>query len=369
MPIPPYPPVPNPGTYTNTPVLVSSLRDDVSNGVTFLANRPAFSGYCTGSPPISANTFTSVVLDTEITDTWAGHAPLGTNPQNYYCQAAGWYLCEGFVPWLYTGSSVVAFAAAIGVNTVSGLAISEGQAQQITSGVNPGMFAADLVQLLRTGAPDSAGTDYVQLLAFANHGSFNLQGTAPALPTLSARWAGSGAASTLPVPGNGSFPVPPSFVDQAWLNTNIRDTVSFLSNPPMLRYAYVPGSQTIASGTWATATKISLNTATLDNYSAWSAGNNNWIAPAAGVHYIYGQVAYTSAANVAYAAGVTVNGTTTWGQALENANTTAGTVIASFAEHFRLSAGDTVSLAGFQNAGSALSLKVQTRLVIVWESS
>ena len=369
MPIPPYPPVPNPGTYTNTPVLVSSLRDDVTNGVTFLANRPAFSAYCTGNPSISASKFTPVVLDTEFFDTWAGHAPLGTHPQNYYCQAAGWYLAEGFVPWNYTGSSLVAFAAAIGVATVSGTAISEGQAQVIATGVNPGMFAADLVQLTRTGVPDSSGSDYLQLMAFTDHSSFTLQGTMPTLPTLSARWAGSGAASTLPVPGNGSFPVPPSFVDQAWLNTNIRDAVSFLSNPPMLRYAYVPGSQTIASGTWATATKISLNTASLDNYSAWSAGNNDWVAPVAGVHYVYGQVAYPSSSGASYAAGVTVNGTTTWGQSYINGATTSGTIICSMAEHFRFSAGDTVSLAGFQNAGSALSLRVQTRLCILWESS
>lgn len=365
MPIPPYPPVPAPGTWTNTPVLVSSLRDDVSNSVAFLASRPAFSGYCTGNPSISANSFTPVVIDTEYFDTWAGHAPLGTSPQNYYCQAAGWYLAEGFIPWNYTGGSFVAFAAAIGV---SGTAISEGQAQVISGGVNPGMFAADLVQMVRTGIPDSANSDYLQLMAFTNHSSFTLQGTTPNLPTLSARWVGSGAASALSVPANGTFPVPPAYVDQAWLNTNIRDTVGFLANPPMLRYTYVPGSQTIASGSWATATKVTLNTASLDNYSAWSAGSNQWVAPVAGVHYIYGQVALASSAAASYAAGVTVNGTTTWGQSYINGVTTAGTIICSFAEHFRLNAGDTVALAGFQNAGSALSVKVQTRLCIFWES-
>ena len=350
-------------------MLVSSLRDDVTNGVTFLANRPAFSGYCTGNPSISANSFTPVVIDTEYFDTWAGHAPLGTYPQNYYCQAAGWYLAEGFIPWNYTGSSQVAFAAAIGVSTVSGTAISEGQAQVIATGVNPGMFAADLVQLLRTGVPDSSGSDYLQLMAFTNHSSFTLQGTTPTLPTLSARWVGSGAASTLSVPANGSFPVPPSYVDDTWLNTNIRDAIDFLSNPPMLRYAYVPGSQTIASLLWPAATKITLNTASLDNYSAWSPGSNDWVAPAAGVHYVYGQVACTSAAGISYAAGITVNGTTTWGQSYLNGLTTAGTIICAFAGHFRLSAGDTVALAGFQNAGSALSVRAQTRLLIFWESS
>ncbi|HUY46671.1 MAG TPA: hypothetical protein VMV92_13205 [Streptosporangiaceae bacterium] len=369
MPIPPYPQPPSPGTFTNTPVLVSALRDDVTSGVTFLANRPAFSAYSTGNASISADSFTPVVLDTEYFDTWAGHSPLGTYPQNYYCQSPGWYLAEGFVPWNYTGGSFVALAAAIGAFTAGGTAISEGQAQVIATGVNPGMFAADLVQLTRTGVPDSSGSDYLQLMAFTNYSSFTLQGTSPNLPTLSARWVGSGAASTLPVPANASFPVPPSYVDETWLDANVRDAVSFLSNPPMLRYTYAPGSQTISSGTWPAAAKITLGTSSLDNYSAWDPGSSQWIAPAAGVHYVYAQVACTSASGAAYAAGVTVNGTTTWGQSYINGATTSGTIICSMAEHFRFAAGDTVSLAGFQNAGSALSVKAQTRLCIFWESS
>lgn len=366
MAVPPYPPVPSPSTYVNGPLLVSQLRSDVTDGVNFLANPPAFQGVCTGTPSIPVNTFTPVVLDTEVFDTWSGHSPLGSAPQNYYCQAAGWYLAEGFVPWNYTGGSAVSLGAAIGTHTSTGLAISQGQTSSNTSGIRQGQYAADLVQLSRAGSVGASNVDYVQLLAFTNGGGQNLQGVSPTLPTLSARWVGTGAASSLAVPANAAFPVPPSYLHSSWLTTNITNTLGYLSNPPMLRRTYVPGTQNLATQTWPAGGTISLNTASLDNYSAWS--GSAWTAPQAGVHFVYGQVALANFSGEC-AAGISVNGTITWGNSFTTGATTSGTQIAAYATRVRLSAGDQINLVGFQDSGSSLSVKTQTRLVIFWESS
>lgn len=372
MPIPPYPTVPAASTYVNGPVLTSELRSDVTNGVTFLANRPVFSANCTGTPNISAGT-QALVLDTENFDSWAGHQPLGGSPQNYYCQSPGWYLAEGYVPWVYTGSTQFAFGASLGVNTVAGLNPSYGQQHYTNSGQTPGVFVADLVHLNRAGPAGSAGVDYVQLQASTTRGApgVNVAGSSPNVPVLTARWVSAGTASSLGVPANASFPAPPTAVDATWLNTNIRDTVNFLTNPPVLQYSYVPGSNTLAVGTWPTATKLSLNTLGVDNFSGWSAANNQWTAPVAGVYYIYAQMGITASPGQpgTYAAGVTINGSTTWGDAIFANAAPGATVITSMTQRFRLSQGDVLSLAGFQGSSTGHALQPGTRLVVAWESS
>ena len=261
--------MPAPTTWVNGPVLVSGLRADQSNGVSFLSNRPSFSGYCTGTPVIPSGAFTAVVLDTEQSDPWQGHSPLGSHPENYYCQAPGWYLAEAFVPWQYTGGTAKLFGAGIGVNTAGGLTTVQGQQHLTNSGVNPGTFGADLVQLLRTGEPGSSGSDYVQLQAFTTGTSLALDGSGTNFPRLSLRWAGTGAASSLGIPANASFPVPPAYVDEAWLNANVRDALKYLENPPLLRYS-ASGGGGLASGTWPSGTVIPLGTLGVDNRSAWS---------------------------------------------------------------------------------------------------
>lgn len=360
--------MPAPTTWVNDPVLVSELRADQSNGVSFLSNRPSFSAYCTGTPVIASGAFHSVVLDTEQSDPWQGHSPLGTSPQNYYCQAPGWYLAEGYVPFQYAGGGETAFGAGLGVNTSGGLATSQGQLHVTASGVNPGVFAADLVQLLRTGSPGSSGSDFVQLQAFTTGTGLALDGSGTNFPRLSLRWAGTGAASSLGIPANASFPVPPSFVDEAWLNANVRDALLFLENPPMLRASHVPVAGDLPSGTWPSGSAVSTAVIALDNYSALA--GPAWTAPQAGVHYICAQVgAALTSGTASYAAGVKVNSSVTWGQAVFSGTAGSDEVIASATGRFRLSAGDTVSLQGFQNSGGALTATANSRLVIAWESA
>ena len=380
MPVPPFPSVPSPSTYANnTALLTSALRGDVTNGVQFLASRPSFAGHNNNTPTISsANTFTSIVLQVDDSDPWLGHSIFAANnPQDWYCQAPGWYLCEGTVPWNSSGiTGGDTFGCGIGVNTSGGVTNYAGQTRIVASAsANPVVYAADLVQLTRTGAPGASGTDFVQLQAWNDTAGFKLLGSGNNFPRLQLRWMGTGAASSLAVPSNAAWPVPPSFVDQVWLNANIRDTIKFLVNPPMIRYTG-PAAATLASGGWPTGTLIKLNTATLDNFSAYSSSTGLFTVPAGcgGIYYVYGQVSVTMTSTSVggpFAAGVTVNGSVTWGNATLQQSPAASTApaITGICARFRLNAGDTVGLEGFQNTGGTLNLGADTKLVIAWEAS
>jgi len=372
MPFPPYPPVPSPSTWSSGPVLTSSLRSNVTNGVLFLSQRPAFTGLCTGGPAIPSATNTTLALDTEVYDTWAGHDPLSANPDRYWCQAPGWYLCEGYMPWAYTTATQVNFQVSIGAVTAAGSAVYPGQDHPVDSQRNPGVFGADLIQLSRAGAIGGAAVDYVTLIAKqSSAGSVSVQSASPNQPRLTLRWVATGAATSLAIPANASWVTPPSIVTSTFLNTNIRDTIAFLANPPILRYTYTPGSATLGSQTFPAGSKIAMGTATVDNYTAWDGTNNQYVCPVAGVYYVYGQVGLAgSGSSGAYAAGISVNGgTTTWGQRV-NANADTGHVVdVAICRRVRVTAGQTISLQGSQNTGGALALNGDTHLVICWESS
>ena len=355
----------------NGPLVTSELTDDVSNGVDFLANRPAFSAYSTGAASLSAGGTASIILDTEYFDSWSGHQSLGTAsayPQRYFCQAPGWYIAEGFVPFNYTGTVSTVFAASLGVTTGGTFASRQGQMQVVAAGETPGPAVADLIQMTRSGPVGSASTDYVQLQALTSGSGISLQGGP--YPTLSVRWQCTGSASALPVPSNGTFPVPPSYLGTAWANENIRDTVGFLANPPALRVSYTPGSQQLSSGTWSNGSTISLNTVSLDNYSAFSASTSLWTAPCAGIHYIIGQVAtlINTVNSGNYAAGISVSGTQYWGDSVYIPHV-VGTVVTSSAGRYRLNQGDTVALIGFTGASGAVNVLAATRLVVAFEGS
>lgn len=353
-------------TYTNTPVKVSELRADQTNGVLFLSNRPQFTGQGTTGALIGAGTFTAIILD-DLNDSWQGHSPLGNNPANYYCQAAGWYVAEAFVPWSYTSATPQLFGAAIGVSQGGTFSVSLGQLHIGGSGQNPGMFAADLVQLSGTGPVGSANVDYVQALAYTSGTTIALQSASPNIAQLAVRWVGNGTASSLSIPANGSFPVPPSFVDQVWLNTNISNAISYLADPPMLRVPFT-GTQNLTVGVFPTGSTINLSTPTLDNFSGWS--GNAWTVPRAGVHYVYGQVAMISSAGSpgTYGAGIAQNGTVTWGQVIYGA-AFSGTVSVGICDQFRFAQGDQVALVGFNGSAAGHQIQSASRLVCVWQES
>lgn len=342
------------------------MRDDLSDGLNFLANRPAFTGFCTGTPVIPASAFTAISLDTDQSDPWNGHSPLGADPQNWYCQAPGWYLGEGHVPWTYTSATSRLFGAAIGVSTAGGLITLKGQQHWTNSGQNPGVFAADIFELSRTGAPGSSGSDFVQLQAFTTATGVSVQGSTPNNPRLSVRWIGTGADSALGAPASPGWPVPPAFVTPAFLNASIRDALRFLANPPFARLTG-PVPPFLTPGTFPAATAIGLGAVTVDNYSA--ADGEGWTAPVAGVHYIYAQadLAGSPLGGIA-AAGVSVNGNVTFGQSVQySSRSDPPDLIVSACGRFRLNAGDEVALAAFQSSTSSLPVGPDSKLIIIWE--
>jgi hypothetical protein len=375
MPLPPYPLVPAPQTWSKGPILTSALRGDVANAVTFLANKPSFLGQCTSAPAIATGgTGQQVTLDTGLYDNWQGHQPLGAEPQWYFCQAPGWYLVEGFTGWNYVTATAATFTTSLGVGLVGGLTVYPGEQHTVANTRPPGPFAAELFLLQRTGLPGAAGIDYVTLLGRQNSGgALNLIASAGMYPRLSVRWvaAASGSAG-LPIPANPAWPVPPAYVTSAFLNANIRDTIRYLTYPPILRMTYHAGTANLASTTFPAGTTIPMDTTTIDNYSGWSAANNWYAAPRAGVYYCYGQVAVAPFGAVGdAAAGLTVNsGTTIWGQAVRSPATAGSGPQAGICKRLRLNAGDTVALTGQQSSGAAVTLTGDAnKLIMVWESS
>jgi hypothetical protein len=338
----------------------------MTNGVIFLSNKPAFAGMSTAGASLSANSRAAVVLNDEVTDTWAGHQPLGGSPQDYYCQDAGWYTAEATVPFVYTAGTVFSFGALIGVTTGGTQSNILGGQNLTNSGQSPAVFAADLVQMTAAGPAGSASTDFAQVQGVTTGSGITFASAAPNIPVLALRWASSGTASSVAAPANAAFP---GSASAAWLNANIRDALAFLTDPPVLRYT-APGTQVLASQSWATSSTISLSSKTVDNYGAWNAGSQAFVCPQPGIHYVIAQVTTTSNSGHAggYAAGVSVNGTAYWGNSVYTPSN-AGTVSCACADRFRLNQGDTVQLIGFQGSTGNVTVLTPTKLACLWESS
>ena len=379
MPFPPYATVPVPRTWSAGPILTSALRGDVTNAVNFLANRPFFVGQQTTGASIASGGDVSVGMNVELVDTWAGHAQ-NIDINKYWCQAPGWYLCQGTAPFAYTTATQALFAAGLNSqNNGSATGAIRGQLQLMGSGRNPSPQVCDLVQMTVTGPPGGSG-DWVQLTALQTTGSSQAYAaTAAKFPYISVRWVAALSGTVgLAVPSNDAWVTPSSFVTSAFLNKNIRDTIGFLTYPPIYRAHYAAGTTTLANGVFPAGTVIALNTIDVDNYSGGTTGASAaYTAPRAGQYFCYGQIALagTTATNVAYSCGLSVNGgTTQWGssvfQATSSAATGAGAVVR---KRLRLAAGDTVQLMGQQSSGAALAYNGtaanQTRFLAVWEGS
>lgn len=386
MPLPPWPSVPSPSTWSPGPVLVPELRADATNAINFLANRPSFLAWCTSAPAVPTGGSGQIVtLDTEAYDTWQGHDALGQEPGWYMCRAPGWYLAEGYVAWSYTTATTVSFTTSLAVGTgpSTSPAIVSGEIHPVNDTRAPGPMAADLVKLVNAWTPGTTepvngsnipnGMDYIALYARQNSGSNqNLNASATQYPRLSVRWACalSGTAG-LSVPSNPAWPVSPAYVTSAgYLNPAIRDTIRFLTYPPIFRAFYAASTNTLASQSFPSGTKMTLDTVTVDNYSGWSSGSNLWTAPVAGVYCCIAQINVASQSSAgSLAAGFSVNGgNTTWGKSARSPANSSGFAV-STVQRLRLNAGDTVALIGSQSSGSALTINNGTRLVCCWESS
>jgi hypothetical protein len=202
-------------------------------------------------------------------------------------------------------------------------------------------------------------------------GTYSLTSGTGLYPRLAVRWVASAAGTTgLTVPANASWPVPPAYVTSAFLNTNIKQTIQFLTYPPVLRRYYAAGTATLASGTFPAGTVIALDTTTVDTYSGWSSSGNYFAAPVAGCYYLYGQVQLSALPGTGAAScGLSVNGGAVyWGKSARGGTNTSG-MCTAVVKRLRLNAGDEVSLMGQQSFGSALTIGSATRLIAVWETA
>lgn len=361
--VPPYPAVPATSVYADGPLVVSELRGDLTNGVTYLANRPVFSAYSTQGGSVTGGTYQAIPMETENYDTWGGHSPFSGNaPQNYYCQSPGWYIAEAIIPVVAPGA--VNVTAALGLNNAGGLFTHEGAQLYIPYAREAVALAADLMPMTRGGTVGDPNADYIQAQVTASKAGVSLVAQDGVNPVLSIRWAGTGSASSLAVPSNPGWPVPPAPVTAAWLNANVSDAVTFLSNPPMLRAWSSAGGQSVPAATWPAAAKVTLDQTSLDNYSAWEGGTSEYRVPVSGIYYAAGLVTLIGVTGQ-FASGLLINGAVTWLQAGYTDSSSSQNAGPLFATRLRLSAGDTVALAAFGAATAGLP----SRLVLAWEAS
>ena len=350
------------------------LRHDVSDAVAYLATRPIFAATASLGVTITSGADETFGFDGEIADTWGGHTPPSSA---YFCRSEGWYLCQAAVPYDYLTATQYVFAAGFkGQAGGSPYGPLRGALQLMGSGRDPMPQAVDLIEMTQIGPVGGSG-DWLEVVTLQVTGSDQtLLTSATKLPYFTLRWvaAPTGTAS-LAVPSNPSWPTPPTVLTSAFMNSNVRDTIRFLTYPPIYRAHYAAGSTTLASTAFPAGTLIQLNTIDVDNYSGGTTGaTSRYTAPVGGVYFVYGQVNLASDSNsTGYCAGLAVNGgTIAWGDSVYKlSDSTGGGMIAR--KRLRLNAGDYVQLFACQGTGSAITYNPtaenETRMIVVWESA
>lgn len=286
-----------PGDALRAPLLVA----DASATAAWHRQRPLFHGIATVAQSIPTGVWTPVTGLAEIIDNWPGHSDT-TNTGRWFAPitntdggagAGDWYLCSGLVPW-NTTSTADAHICGLRVNgstIYEGVKLPSGPGHVVTTPI------VDLVQL------SGRNSDYVELGAWQNEtGAVNTLVTAK-VPSLQVGWVcqNTAGAPTPALPANphtwtasdiytgsatGAGKVP--------LNTELRDTIRFLNNPPMFRVHCSGTSQTIptGAGTW---TPISFTGESVDAYGMWSSGATV-TCQRAGLYYVAGLAAVSEPA-------------------------------------------------------------------------
>jgi hypothetical protein len=161
------------------------------------------------------------------------------------------------------------------------------------------------------------------------------------------------------------------------MNTNVRDTVRALTQPPILEAVDSAGGQTLTSQTSMplVGTTIGLGTETVDTYGIYSTPTATIPTGWGGRWFAYGQVSVAgSTSNVAVAAGITVTSsnynsgtqTTLWG-GCQAVGGIGGIPVSNTCRRLRLNAGDTVKLAGFRDGGTTTTSAGRSWLILIWE--
>jgi hypothetical protein len=90
-------PVPVPAQETPGVLITSALWNaQVFNGLTYMLNRPMFSGYQATAQSLTSGIWAALNIDTEVVDNYNGHSTT-TNPSRYTPGVPGTYLVIGTV--------------------------------------------------------------------------------------------------------------------------------------------------------------------------------------------------------------------------------------------------------------------------------
>ena len=373
-------------------VYAVDLNQQLSSAVAFLHRKPTFQGAQQGSnQPVPSNTQTPVVLVTEITDAWNMHNGLVDGSQiTVPFSCGGIWLMQGSVPFAASGAGSMyeAFLLRNGAVAANGEQLGA-PGVHVTPGVADLVTAAagDFFQL---GAFQISGSPVNTYLSTAN-GSTQFSDNAG--PVLTARWV----AANNSLPGGviqvpvfvGTFFGDPFFVNEpvtittpnpgTWtvfeeatatqFNSDIRDSVLFLSNVPACRASLSGTSPSIPSGSALPGSQVTGLTASIDNWGAFA--GNTWTCPVSGMYLVYGQAGWPQESTAfsvnttiqAVQSGVTGNYTGTgalsiWPQSM-------------VMRHLRFTAGDTVQLYATHNFSTFLNPASgnNTRLFTLWVSS
>ncbi|KAB2384762.1 hypothetical protein [Actinomadura montaniterrae] len=373
-------------TVPGDPVKAWYLMHDVAGAVAWQRKPAMFQGVTSVAQGINSSTWSPIGGYDELVDTHGGHND-GTNTSRYYAPqssavSAGsggdWYLASGYIPF-DSSSATNVFIAGLRVN---GGTVFEGQKQPSAAGHAVDCMVMDLVQL------NGRNDNYVELCAWQNTGVLVNTLVSGKSPSFTVRWVGADPAwAGIATPALPALPHTWTDTDivtgsatgagKVPLNTEIRDLVNFLHNPPLARLTSQGTTQTIPPGA-STWTSINFTAAgeTLDNYGGWAAATpSRYVCKRAGLYLLYGLAAVAEPASPAgyRAARLLINGTTAYagGSCFPATGTTAGTALPAVAQ-VRLAVNDYVEVQMLQTQGAALSVKDgvgdASRLVAVWKS-
>jgi hypothetical protein len=359
------------------PLRAPLITLDVSSTVLWHRQRPLFHGIQTLAQSIPASTWTANTGLGELADNWAGHSDT-TNTGRYFppntTTGGDWYLCSGLVPF-NTNSTADAHIAGI---RVTGSTVYEGAKLPGGTGHLLTVPVVDLIQL-------NPSSDYIELGAWHNEAAAVNTVVSGKLPSLQARWVCINPAvmSTAALPGaphawtgTDILTASATGANKVPLNTEIRDVIRYLINPPIFRVHTSGTSQTIPSGagTW---TAFTWQGESVDNYGMWSSGASV-TCQRAGVYYVAGTGAVTETSTKAGYRAIRIHHTIAAGgsadyygisaQPMTGTKTTGTSLIAD--AFIRMAVGDTLQLQFDQTNGSALSVVSSavngSRLIGVW---
>lgn len=158
---------------------------------------------------------------------------------------------------------------------------------------------------------------------------------------------------TLPVPSEMSAAVGAVLTAAQW-NSNVRDGVNFLANPPI----FLGTQATAQSLTTATTTAINLDAETVDTYNGHSTvtNNNRYTAQVAGWYLLVGSVSFAPNGTGRREMALRVNGAGIW-QGDVSVVVSALDVATFAAIPAFMNVGDFADMTGFQASGGALLLQ------------